>query len=114
MSNLSSVNVLGPEFTRYIAVQGESRFYFSEKKSEQAIIVALNHFPSGPVLLGIVDTEDSLYDISELREVVEEIPVSALVNDGEVEVEVAPKKRGGRNPPRNSNHGPRQAAYFGL
>lgn len=109
MSNLSSINVLGSEFTRYIAVQGEASFYFSEKKSEQAIIMSLAHFPSGPVLLGIQDTPESLYDISDLRQVVNEEKAEALAQ--EVLVEVEETKRDLREK-RHSNHWPRQAAYF--
>lgn len=111
MSNKTSINVLGVEFTRFIAVCEGREFYFAEKKSDVAIKTALGHFPSGKVALGIVETADSLYDISDLRDLVVEVEADEA---GEVEVEPVAKKRGGRNPPRNSNHSPRQAAYFGL
>ena len=110
MSNNSTVKSLGNEFTRYIASSEGREFYFSETSDEKAIKVALAHFPEGNVGLGLQDTPDSLYDISDLREVVD---AEQVLDEHSEVVEVA-KKRGRRNPPRNSNHGPRQAAYFGL
>lgn len=106
---ISSIAILGNEYTRYLALCGDEALYLSETKADTAIEKALKHFPSGKVVLGIVDNDDSFSDISDLREVVKIEAVEAL--DAPEVVNVS-KKRGARNPPRNSNHGPRQFAYF--
>ena len=105
--NKSVGSVLGSEFTRYIAVSGGCEFYFSETRHEKAIKVAQEFFQPANVFLGLQESEEALYCIGAFEE--------PRTEESEVEPGVVgqvAKKRGGRNPPRNSNHNARQAAYF--
>ena len=110
MSN-SKVSILGAEYTRFLATNGLGEwFYFADKIDDGAIAKALAHFPNGKVLLGFPDEPLSFHDISELREIAGEV----LPEPGEWKpiVNNVVKHKTGRLPPRHSNHGASQAAYF--